>query len=323
MANLKLYDTARAIVCQELNDALTPYSDYPRFQLVLRLRKLQCTTGFWYSVYMADTEQPVPISDTLQQDPSMQAEMPVEEAPVALGETNNLQPEEAQESALPPQEPPIYTAKKPPFILVAVSLVFIFLFIGGLFLILRGKPDSQKASQSQQPSITTTPQPSPSPEQNSPVWVAYTSPYRDFTLDVPSEKTILYDTKAATIDYCKIGSAEASIRIFSDKEMTTLELEMEVARKKNSGMEPADWITENCKELDGPLTQKGIIDEAGVKGLYYVRKYSNATADISPFSLAIIKKGSDLYFVYATAPSDIIMEELYDPMFLSFKLLGN
>lgn len=255
---------------------------------------------------------------------------PVEEAPVPLEVNPELVPEVADEAALPVEgqdvPPPSFPLKKPPLVLAAISFAVILLFIIGMLVIAAGskkKNETKQTVQNTQPtSIPSIITPSPVEELTEQTWKTFESPTGNFKLDVPENKTVSYDTKNPSIEFCGIGSAEAGIHVASKENPGQKELDVIIAKHTASEETPQSWVNTNCKELLAYETEKGIIDEDGVKGLYYAKKYSSSTPDALPYTIAILQKGKKLFFVYGQGQSDAIMQDLFEPMFLSFKLLA-
>lgn len=282
---------------------------------------------------MADNQPPELPVEQAPEDVQLTPDSPVQAAPSEVPQEIPLEAEVAQEDALPPETPPVYM-KKPPVLLAAVSFAVILLFIIGLAIIFSGRKNNDKAVGAVPTSVPAasssstgyrTASPSSAPNTPTPPaskWTAYTSASGSFSIDVPANMTVKYSSGGATLSFCDIGPEETGIHVFDEPQAKESKLDVSFAARPAAKDTPDAWVLRHCPEVLGSDTEKGIIDEDGVKGVYFVRRFNPDTPDKEPYNLAVLLKGGRLSFVYARARTDLAMTELFDPMFLSFKLLA-
>jgi hypothetical protein len=280
-------------------------------------------------IYMSDSNpapvdpQTIPTQPEEAPEQMQEVPVPIEEAPA------DLTPETAPDTTLPPDAPPPVYMKKPPLPLVAVSLGVIVIFIIGLiFVIVSSSRKNRETADSNTPAVSETPAPSagaktptlaPSPTGTDARWIPHNPRSRLYVMNipVPSYKNVRIDETNASIPICGIGRAEDAVQVYSKDDRMEKELTVAVATGPATRNTPDAWVEKRCPLLLETGVDKGIIDEDGVTGLFFT---SRSAPDAKPYSFAILKKGDHLTFVYAEAKTEPIMRELFDPMFLSFKL---
>lgn len=269
--------------------------------------------------------QPEEAPAQMQETPEVP--VPIEEAPAELGA------ETAPDDTLPPDAPPPVYMKKPPLPLVAVSLGFIVLFVVGLvFVIVSSSRKNRETPQAAETAVTETPVTSsrsaspsgvPSPTGKDTRWTPHTPRSRQYVMNIPASsfKKVVIDETNASIPLCGIGRAEDAVYVYSMDDRMEKELTVAVATGPATKNTPDTWVEKRCLQLLETSVDKGIIDEDGVTGLFFTVRAQQGSSD-KPYSLAVLKKGEHLTFVYAEAKTDAFMRDLFDPMFLSFRLTG-